>query len=215
MKVIKSNIQHKSAYRLYAMALLAILLFGACHEADHELTLEDALSQGKGRELISLYESKLSADPGYLPYQLNLSVMYALSVRLDNELVANEVERRKTEAIQIARNAFCGQLAVDKPNLEVLLHSGSTLAQVYAILGATNEIKGVFEELSKKIAGNKEARDRITHGKKLLAIQLKNGYPLDATYPNPFRKAQGLEMGISPDKRQSEMNSETEIKLVE
>ncbi|MDD4735773.1 MAG: hypothetical protein PHP44_06675 [Kiritimatiellae bacterium] len=179
----------KITYFQATVVLLALTLLVACHGADHELTLQDALEQGRCRELIRLYESKLSSDPDYLPYQLNLSVMYALSSRLDADLDVAERDRRSAEAIRLAKDAFNTQQAENQPDLEALLYSGSTLAQVYAVLGATNMMREVFAELSSKMSWNNEALERIAHGKNLLENRLAHGYPLDVA--NPFGDSAG------------------------
>lgn len=168
----------------YAVVVLMVTLFSGCR-ADRELTMEEALSQGKGRKLVKQYESKLEADPTYLIYQLNLSILYALSCRLDNKLSPKEIEERREKAIQAARSAFNKQLALSESDTETLLYTGGILAQIYAVFGELNKMKETFDKLSDKFSHDQEALGRIQYGRMLLENRVKQGYPLDVA--NPFQ----------------------------
>lgn len=191
------SVQHmQRSFRLsrWAAAFFAVIFFCGCRP-DGELTMEDALSQGRCRELIRLYESRLSVHPDYFPYKMNLSVMYALSCRLDHKLTRQEIARRKDWAIETAHAAVNQQLALPEPNLESLLHAGSTLAQIYATFGEEYKMYGVFERLENKLADDKDAMSSILHGRKLLRKRLEEGYPFDT--PNPFEGGKVLTRSVS------------------
>jgi hypothetical protein len=169
-----------------AVTLFALSRFRAWHGGERELSLIDALEKGKAREFIRQHESKLSDEPDQRSSRLTLAVMYALSSRLDDKLDDSERNRHRSEAIRIAREAFNTQLSYEYVELDALLYSGSTLAQIYAVLGATNEMRAVFAELINKASHDSEALWQITQAMNLLENHLDQGYPLVAK--NPFEK---------------------------
>ncbi len=183
-----STICRSSFHFLFSLNLLIAVGFSAFLAAgcrrEKELTMSEALAQGRARELVKQYERRFEANPNYLGDMLNLSVMYTLSCRLDTKLAPHEKERRRAMAVQLVRTEFDRQLELSEPDIERLLHTGSVMAQIYATFGEENKMYEVFERLEKKVADDEDAISSISHGRDLLRKRLKEGYPLDT--PNPF-----------------------------
>lgn len=136
-------------------------------------------------------EKQTSDSPHHI--DIKLSLLYALSARIDNGLSYAKRKERRERSIDIVHDLKTQQQQQRPYDIEGEFFLDCLLVQIYAILGDADTARNVLSDITSHYESNAEMVPRLNEARQLLEEALSSGYPFKGMIqPDPFKGSKPL-----------------------
>ncbi len=167
-----------SCFRLLAILSVVLSFSVGCTADQHS---HDAHRDVRAH--ILALEKQVDQHPESIGPSLNLSLLYGLSVQLDDQLTLDVKKERAARSVALARWFYDAEVSAPQVDIEKALHVGFILAQNYLSIGSNELAWAVFDELTASFGKKPTTLEDIATARKRLVDRVNQGYPFDAENP--------------------------------